>query len=134
MYNDGDVEKLNLRKEKWTIIQDDSGPNKVCICSLKIHLSAHLKVLHLYRRLTDIVSLQEQEVAEESRESTPEMYSLIFIFSHFISWKFLVLCLDFLLVNSSDLFFFGDQAFDGNTKDEVQVQQEAFCQKVGAFS
>ncbi|KAK4747071.1 hypothetical protein SAY87_026108 [Trapa incisa] len=43
LYNDGDIEKLNLRKEKWMIIQDGSGPNK------------------------------EQEEPEDSRESTPEM-------------------------------------------------------------
>ncbi|KAK4775208.1 hypothetical protein SAY86_010143 [Trapa natans] len=43
IYNDGDIEKLNLRKEKWVFIHDDSGPNK------------------------------EQEEPEDSRKSTPEM-------------------------------------------------------------
>lgn len=31
MYDDGDVELLNLRKEKWDVLEDEPGSDMVCI-------------------------------------------------------------------------------------------------------
>lgn len=34
-YNDGDVENLKLKDEKWELVQDDSSSSEVRDCTLK---------------------------------------------------------------------------------------------------